>query len=80
MRIDLGPLIELRPRDTLVAATDGLFDNLTLEEIVHIVRKGELLQSTGRLVAHCRERMSGTSEGPCKPDDLTVIVFRPRKR
>ena len=34
MRIEMGPPTELAPRDTLLLASDGLFDNLFPDEIV----------------------------------------------
>lgn len=78
MRIDLGPTIELAPRDTLLLASDGLFDNLHIEEIVARIRKGPLDRAAQTLFDDCRRRMSGVEEGqPSKPDDLTFLAFRP---
>jgi len=76
MRIDVGPVVHLNPRDTLVVATDGLFDNLRLDEICQAVRKGDLAESTGDLVTRCRQRMQTDGNGPSKPDDLSVMVYR----
>jgi serine/threonine protein phosphatase PrpC len=77
MRIEVGPVLKLRPRDTVVLASDGLFDNLHTDEIVRHVRKGPLLRATQGLVVACGERMRSGREGvPSKPDDLTCIVFR----
>ncbi|MCP4250900.1 MAG: protein serine/threonine phosphatase 2C family protein [bacterium] len=76
MRIEIGPTVSLCPRDTVVVGSDGLFDNLTTDEIVEVIRKGDLGRSSKLLVQRCRERMNGTGDGPCKPDDLTVVVFR----
>ncbi len=77
MRIEVGPVVRLRRRDTVVLASDGLFDNLHTEEIVEHVRKGPLLRAIRRLVGACDDRMRTPSEGvPSKPDDLTCIVFR----
>jgi serine/threonine protein phosphatase PrpC len=79
MRIDLGPQVRLRPRDTVLLASDGLFDNLHLEEIVEHVRKGDLADATTALVAHARRRMEDPQPGqPSHPDDLSAIVYRPR--
>jgi serine/threonine protein phosphatase PrpC len=79
MRIEIGPALQLRPRDTLLLATDGLFDNLHLDEIVQAVRKGPLTRAVQVLADRCTERMQTRGEGrPCKPDDLTFVVFRPR--
>ncbi len=77
MRIDVGPVLELRPRDTLLLASDGLFDNLYTAEIVQTIRKGKLEQVAERLTATCHERMHAVNaDRPSKPDDLTFITFR----
>ncbi len=80
MRIDVGPTVTLRPRDTVVVASDGLFDNLTPIEIIETARAGNQERATADLVRFCQRRMSGELEGPSKPDDLSVAVFRPARR
>ncbi len=78
MRIEIGPPIEMALRDTLLLASDGLFDNLLPDEIVEAVRSGPLEEAVGSLVEIARQRMASQSGGaPCKPDDLTVIAYRP---
>lgn len=78
MRIEIGPPIEMAPRDTLLIASDGLFDNLLPNEIVETVRRGPLEEAVGDLVEVARQRMANHIEGmPSKPDDLTVIAYRP---
>jgi PPM family protein phosphatase len=78
MRIEIGAPIEMAARDTLLLASDGLFDNLLPDEIVEAVRSGPLEQAVGQLVATAQQRMAVQSEGaPSKPDDLTVIAYRP---
>ena len=77
MRIEIGPVLELAVRDTLLIASDGLFDNLTTEEILDEVRKGPLEQCATSLASMARERMENPLEGrPSKPDDLSFILFR----
>jgi serine/threonine protein phosphatase PrpC len=77
MRIEMGPTIKLATYDTVVLASDGLADNLYMEEIVDRVRKGPLQQAADDLAADARERMLKPSgQRPHKPDDLTLIVFR----
>lgn len=77
MRIDIGPSLELSARDTLLIASDGLVDNLHLEEIIAAIRKGRLEQSAAQLAAGSRARMLHQQNGePSKPDDLTLIAFR----
>jgi serine/threonine protein phosphatase PrpC len=78
MRIEMGPLLELAPRDTVLLASDGLSDNLYSEEIVDGIRIGSLRDSTQALAERCTRRMTEPRAGrPSKPDDLTLIAFRP---
>jgi len=79
MKIELGPSVKLAPRDSVVLASDGLFDNLYVEEVIDRVRKGPLESATRRL-AHDSHRRMNTPEGnqPSKPDDLTFVLFRPQ--
>lgn len=79
MRIDIGPPMRLAPRDTLLLSSDGLTDNLRLEEIVEIVRKGPLVTAARALVEQCTRRMLGEESGGLAghPDDLSVLLYRP---
>jgi serine/threonine protein phosphatase PrpC len=77
MRIDVGAGVELRPRDTVLVASDGLTDNVHLDEIVEHVRTGGLMESAATVVKLAEERMAGAVSGqPSKPDDLSLILFR----
>jgi len=77
MRIELGAPLELARRDTLLLASDGLTDNLTIEEIVGTIRKGRLGRVVGELADRARERMlAPPTTLPSKPDDLTIIAYR----
>ncbi len=77
MRIELGPPLRLAHYDTVLLASDGLFDNLYTDEIVELIRKGPLARSLSKLVTIAQERMTNPVEGvPCKPDDMTVIALR----
>ena len=79
MRIEVGSARRLAPRDTLLVASDGLFDNLQVDEIVERVRKGRIAYCAGRLAADARRRMTEPAAGePSKPDDLSFVIFRPR--
>jgi len=81
MRVEVGPSLELAVRDTVLLASDGLFDNLFIDEIIDAIRKGPLAKAADRLVERAAARMAGDlPEGqPSKPDDLTIILFRPRR-
>jgi serine/threonine protein phosphatase PrpC len=77
MRVEVGGTLTLDDRDTLILASDGLADNLTVQEIVDIMRKGPLHKSLARLVGKCRERMITPSvDQPSHSDDLTVVAYR----
>lgn len=79
MRVEIGSLLELAPHDTVVVASDGLFDNLHIEEIVEYIRCGGLPRAFHALFGEARRRMTVPEPGsPSKPDDLTAVVFRPR--
>jgi len=79
MRIELGATLDLAPYDTVVLASDGLSDNLHLDEIVERVRKGPLQRAAHQLAALGKERMEAPTKGaPSKPDDLTFIALRRR--
>jgi serine/threonine protein phosphatase PrpC len=77
MRIDVGAGVELDPRDTVIVASDGLTDNLHLEEIVELTRKGTLSEVADRVVAKAQARMRDEKAGqPSEPDDLSLVLFR----
>ena len=73
----LAPRLKLNTYDTLLVATDGVFDNLQLDEIVQLVRKGPLPAQTESLRQLAWERMTAeTPNTPSKPDDCSAITFR----
>ncbi|HSH44204.1 MAG TPA: protein phosphatase 2C domain-containing protein [Arenicellales bacterium] len=77
MYIDIGPRMELAPRDTVLIASDGLSDNLYVEEIIETIRAGSLDKAASLLQSTCLERMSNM-EGklPSHPDDLSFCLYR----
>lgn len=80
MRIEIGPPLNLAERDTILLASDGLLDNLYNDEIIQRTRKGPLEKVVRSLADECRQRMTQPRQGvPCKPDDLTLVVFRRTK-
>jgi len=77
MKIEVGSTIRLAPRDTVLLASDGLFDNLAVEEIIERIRKGPIETIVERLATDATQRMIHPEDGqPSKPDDLTFSVFR----
>ncbi len=80
MHIEIGPTLKLAKRDTLIAMSDGLSDNLHAEEIVERIRKGPIIAAAQRLADNARARMAEPAKTkPSKPDDLTFVVFRARR-
>jgi serine/threonine protein phosphatase PrpC len=81
MRIDMGAGVELRPRDTVLIASDGLTDNVHLDEIIERIRKGPLMDGARALASLAGHRMAnGEGNQPSKPDDLSLILFRKPER
>lgn len=83
MRIEVGSAVRLAPQDTVLVCSDGLVDNLRLEEITAILRCGPLDRQARRLAQSAVARMAGAPEAvpgahPSKPDDLTLVAFRRR--
>jgi serine/threonine protein phosphatase PrpC len=81
MRIDIGATIELRPKDTVLVASDGLTDNIHLHEIIDLMRSGPLQQALDSIIKLATHRMTAEpSRQPSKPDDLSIILFRKAAR
>ena len=77
MSISFGSTLQLAKRDTLLLASDGLFDNLYMEEIVEVIRKGPLASAAKKLVSLCQQRMQQPQQGiPSHADDLSFILYR----
>ena len=52
-----------------------------LPEIVDYVRKGPLPDAIHQLVTNAQQRMNQPSDTqPSKPDDLTIVSFRPGRK
>ena len=85
LKVEIGLFQSLAVRDTLLVASDGLFDNVSREQVARTVCKGELRTQVSRLVNIARKRMTGEAMGfsgslPGKEDDLTLICFRPSRK
>ncbi len=77
MRIEIGSPIALSQKDTVLVASDGLFDNLELTEIINIIRCGMLENVARQLAELAYQRMTQSHEDkPSKPDDLSFILYR----
>lgn len=78
MHIEIGPSQPLAVRDTVIVASDGLSDNLHLDEIIDRGRRGKLNDRIDALATLATDRMNQTESGqPGKPDDLTILIYIP---
>lgn len=75
MRIEIGPVITISPRDTLLLGSDGLFDNFYSEELIDHIRCGELQHQASGLLEVCQQRMH-SDQPHSHADDLTFVMFR----
>jgi serine/threonine protein phosphatase PrpC len=81
MRVDISTAIQLAPLDTVLLTSDGVLDNLYVDEIVNLMRVGPLDEAADRLVEATRKRMeSGKDSEPSKPDDVAVVLYRRRRQ
>ncbi len=80
MRIEIGHHVTLARRDTLVLATDGVLDNLHLDELIDAVRVGPLMKAADKVMNAVQHRMlKPERDDPSKPDDTTLILYRRRR-
>lgn len=66
MHLQVGETLDVRARDTVLATSDGLPDNLATEELIEAIRRGPLKDRAAHLAAEVERRMA-LPEG--KPDD-----------
>lgn len=77
VRVEWSRRRVLALRDTVLLASDGVFDNLRIGEICSLIRRTDLEAAGEALLAACDARMREQRPGqPGKPDDLTFVLFR----
>ncbi|TWT49366.1 Serine/threonine phosphatase stp [Rubripirellula amarantea] len=80
MHIEIGPAVPLAAKDSIVLASDGLFDNLHLEEVINLSRVGRPLHRMQSLIELADARMNASdsdTKNPGKPDDLAIVMLTP---
>ena len=77
MSVEVSQLQALARFDTVVLASDGIWDNLTEAEVVAAVRRGPLIDAAHALRTRVLKRMHSDAVGT-KPDDVALIVYRQR--
>lgn len=79
MHIQIGPAIELANFDTVLLASDGLFDNYLVEQMIEVIRKESLQEVMQQLVALCTPMLDPEGRKKLnKTDDVSFIVLRQR--
>jgi serine/threonine protein phosphatase PrpC len=79
MHVEVGSVRKVSSRDGLLVASDGVLDNLLLDEIVQLLRTGSAATAAMQIGALAWQRMKAAQDGkPHKPDDMTLIVFSQR--
>ncbi|TVQ80171.1 MAG: serine/threonine-protein phosphatase [Bradymonadales bacterium] len=76
LNIELGPFLEYQSTDRLLICSDGLTDCLPQDSILEVIRKGEPEEALQTLIEMVEARQK---EDPSLHDDLSLILFRPRK-
>jgi PPM family protein phosphatase len=79
MHVEMGSVRKVSSRDGLLVASDGVLDNLLLDEITALLKSGSAATAAAKIAGVALQRMQTALEGqPHKPDDLTLIVFSQR--
>lgn len=79
MHVEVGSARKISARDGLLIASDGVLDNLTVDELIALLKGGTASAATAKIAAIATERMLNDQEGvPHKPDDLTLVVYSQR--
>ena len=69
--------LDLAALDTVLVASDGLWDNLFIAEAIEAIRAGPLISAAQLLVDTVISRMNAPVTGlPSKPDDVSFILYR----
>lgn len=72
LTVEVSSPLKLAARDTLLLASDGLFDNLYLQEVVELIRRGALPKVGRALVEQVGERMALAFE--LTPFDASPLI------
>lgn len=81
MRIEIGASLDLARHDTLLIASDGLTDNLYIQEIAVRACGAPPDQAARRLIEDSQGRMQGDADTVFgHADDLSFVLFRPHPR
>ena len=78
-RIEVSMGQKMARRDTLILASDGILDNLQVDEVCAIIRNGPLEAAASKLSSKTEERITSNADDSLgKPDDATFVIYRRR--
>ena len=76
MRIEIGPVHRLAPYDTVVVASDGLWDNLYVEEVAELLRPTTLRDAP---IVRCSAQTGDGIEALKAPIDSALDALPPAR-
>ncbi|MEE2804452.1 MAG: hypothetical protein VYB37_08380 [Pseudomonadota bacterium] len=77
MWVETSDAMELINGDTAIIASDGLWDNFFLHEVVDMIIEEDLMSAASNLIDQATARMIAPNASiPSKEDDLSFILFR----
>ena len=71
--VQVGLQRKVAKRDTLILATDGIFDSFSIEEVSELIRSGPLEKAAKELAYQAADRIDSDIG---KPDDATFLLYR----
>ena len=81
MWVDIGRPIQLADLDTVILASDGLWDNLYRDEVAGLVCNRSLMMAANGIFRMATDRMKRELHSDFgKPDDLSFILYRPHRQ
>lgn len=74
MKIELGPEVALNPNDSIFLASDGIFDNFPPDQIIELIRKGDINVISNSLIEIINKEIYAKNDS--KKDDISFILFK----
>ena len=75
LRVETTTGMPLAKRDTVLVGSDGIFDNLSMQQIAEYARARPLRRATEILFTAVTAQMASAAP-TAKPDDLSLLMFR----
>ena len=79
LHIECSVPISLDPRDTILICSDGLYDNIKVEEICEIISDKDINTAAKSLLELANQRMNSENSEFSKHDDLSFVLYQKSK-